>query len=192
MKKFSKTALDEKLISTEKIFEGKLLKLDKDMVLLPNGKQATRELIRHPGAAAILAITNEQKIIFVEQYRHPVGSVVLEIPAGKIDPGEDPLTCAKRELSEETGFSAKKWHKLTSIATTPGFTDEVIHLYLAKELVYTGQHTDNDEFIEIKSFTLSEIITMISEGLIYDAKTLCALFAYDLNIRINCEIIKKS
>lgn len=103
-----------------------------DSVILPNGRETTRELIHHPGAVAIVPILDDGSIIFVKQYRYPVGTVMYEIPAGKLDPGEEPDVCAERELSEETGYSAKEWQRLTSIVTTPGFTDEVIHLYAAR------------------------------------------------------------
>ena len=180
MEKFSKEELNEAFISTKRVFEGVLLKVDKDSVKLPNGKITTRELVRHPGAVAVVAITDQNEIIFVEQYRYPLGTVMLEIPAGKLDLGEEPLACAKRELSEETGFEAAEWIPLNAIATTPGFSDEVIHLFVAKKLKQFYQHTDSDEFITIKRFSMDTVKMMVAKGIVYDAKTICALFAYEL------------
>jgi len=119
----------EKHVSTETVFDGKLLKIAVDKVILPDGREAVRELVHHPGAVAILPVLEDGSIVFVKQYRYPLDSILYEIPAGKLEINEDPLKCATRELSEETGYSASKWSKLTTIATTPGFTDEIIHLY---------------------------------------------------------------
>ena len=144
MKKFHQANLDETFISSKVGFSGRLLQVNIDTVTLPNGRETTRELIHHPGAVAIVPILDDGRMIFVKQYRYPVGTVMYEIPAGKLDPGEEPDVCAARELSEETGYSAQAWQKLTSIVTTPGFTDEVIHLYAARGLEKHAQHTDED------------------------------------------------
>ena len=131
-----------------------------DSVILPNGRETTRELIHHPGAVAIVPILDDGSIIFVKQYRYPVGTVMYEIPAGKLDPGEEPDVCAERELSEETGYSAKEWQRLTSIVTTPGFTDE--------------------EFIDVVKLTPQQVREMVLEGDIFDSKTLSALCVLEM------------
>ena len=164
--------LVEKFIKSEVVFEGNLLTVRRDTVELPNGKHATRELIQHPGAVAVVPIRNDGKILLVRQFRYPVDQLTLEIPAGKLDPGEEPEACAKRELEEETGYKAKKLQLLSSILTTPGFTNEVIHLYLAEDLVLAEQCPDEDEFIDVEVFTKEEIRKMIENGTICDAKSL--------------------
>ncbi len=176
MKKIHQDNLDEKFISRRQGFDGRLLKVMVDTVTLPNGKETTREIIAHPGAVCVVPVLDDGSIIFVKQYRYAVGSVLYELPAGKLDkPDEDPLDCAKRELSEETGYTASKWQKLTSIVTTPGFTDEVIHLYLAAGLEKFSQHTDEDEFIDIAVLKPAEVRAMLQNEEIFDAKTLSAL-----------------
>lgn len=180
MKQIHQKELYEQFVSSEVAFEGRLLKVNVDTVVLPNGKETTRELIHHPGAVAIIPILDDGSIVFVKQYRYPLQTVLYEIPAGKLDYGEEPSLCAERELSEETGYSAVEWKKLTTIATTPGFTDEIIHLYLAEQLTKHDQHTDEDEFIEVVSLTQSEVKTMLLQEEIFDAKTLSALCLYFL------------
>lgn len=170
----------EKHISTETVFDGNLLKIAVDKVILPNGQAATRELVHHPGAVAILPVLENGSIVFVKQYRYPLDSVLYEIPAGKLEINEDPLECAARELSEETGYLASKMCKLSTIATTPGFTDEIIHLYLAEGLELREQHTDDDEFIEVTVIGEDDVREMLLDGKIFDAKTLCALYMYFL------------
>ena len=178
MSLFEKNMLWEKHLSTETVFDGKFLKIAVDKVILPNGREAVRELVHHPGAVAILPILKDGSIVFVKQYRYPLDSVLYEIPAGKLDFNEDPLKCASRELSEETGYLASKWSKLTTIATTPGFTDEIIHLYLAEDLELHEQHTDDDEFIEVVTISQEDVRKMLLAETIFDAKTLCALYMY--------------
>ena len=128
----------------------------------------------------MVPILDDGSMVFVKQYRYPLGTVLYEIPAGKLDPDEDPDVCARRELSEETGYSAREWQKLTSIVTTPGFTDEVIHLYAARGLEKYAQHTDEDEFIDIVVLTPQQVKQMVLEGTIYDSKTLSALCLLEL------------
>lgn len=181
LKKFHEKELDEIYVpgSNEEVFSGRLLKVQRDHVTLPNGEDTTREYIRHPGAVAIVPVLSDGRVVLVKQCRYPINTLLWEIPAGKLDHGEneDPLECAKRELSEETGYEAEKWEKLLSIATTPGFSDEIIHLYKAEGLTKYAQHTDEDEFIGIQAFTPSELQQMVQSGVLYDAKTLCALYA---------------
>ena len=181
LKKFHEKELDEIYVpgSNEEVFSGRLLKVQRDHVTLPNGEDTTREYIRHPGAVAIVPVLADGRVVLVKQCRYPINTLLWEIPAGKLDHGEneDPLECAKRELSEETGYEAEKWEKLLSIATTPGFSDEIIHLYKAEGLTKYAQQTDDDEFIGIQAFTPSELHQMVQSGALYDAKTLCALYA---------------
>lgn len=166
----------EKKLSSEDIYDGTLLHVKCDKVLLPNGREAAREWIKHPGAAAVIPVLPDGRIILVRQYRYPVGQVTLEVPAGKLDvAGEDPLECAKRELSEETGYTAERFHKLTSIATTVGFSDEVIHLYAAEGLHDGKQHTDEDEFINVVKVPLDEAVSMTEDGRIIDAKSIISI-----------------
>jgi len=178
MKKIQQANLDEISIASRVGFTGKLLKVKIDTVKLPNGKMAEREIINHPGAVGILPILEDGSMVFVKQYRYPVGTVLYEIPAGKLDAGEDPVVCAARELSEETGYRARKLRHMTSIVTTPGFTDEIIHLYIATGLIQETQHTDEDEFIDIVAFSPEQVKKMVLEEDIFDAKTLALLLFY--------------
>lgn len=167
--------LAEKFIESKQVFDGNLLKVYCDQVTLPNGKQASRELIRHPGAVAVVPITPEGKIVLVRQYRYPIGAAMLEVPAGKLDKGEAPEDCARRELEEETGYVAHNLRLLTSMYTTPGFTDEIIHLYIADELTLATQRPDEDEFLDVEIYTKAEVKKMIHDGSINDGKTMLAL-----------------
>ena len=168
--------LIEKKISSEDVFDGVLLHVKKDTVQLPNGHTAPREWIKHPGAAAVVPILPNGDIILVKQFRYPVNKVTIEIPAGKLDvEGEDPVGCAHRELSEETGYTAGKIWKLTTIATTVGFSNEWIHLYAAEDLEPGKQHTDADEFINCMKVPLTEAVKWIEEGKIFDSKSIIAI-----------------
>ncbi len=181
LKKFHEPQLDEVYVegSNEEVFSGRLLKVQRDHVTLPNGNDTTREYIHHPGAVAIVPLLDDGRVVLVKQCRYPLRTLLWEIPAGKLDhgEGEDPLDCARRELSEETGYEAQNWQHLVSIATTPGFSDEIIHLYKAWGLQKFAQHTDEDEFIGVQAFTPQQLRAMIAAGELYDAKTLCALYA---------------
>lgn len=151
---------------------------------MPNGETATREIIRHPGAVAILAITADMKMVFVEQYRKPIDRVIFEIPAGKIDAGEtNHLHTAQRELEEETAYRAAKWQLLTSLYTAPGFADEIIHIYEASELTWQEDSLamDDDEFLNVHCLTLMEAKALIGAGKIVDAKTVYAIQHFELN-----------
>lgn len=164
--------LIEKKISGEPVFDGVLLHVRKDTVELPNGHTATREWIKHPGASAVIPLLPDNQIILVRQFRYPVGKITLEVPAGKLDKvGEDPIECAKRELSEETGYTAAKLWKLTTIATTVGFSDEYIHLYAASDLTPGKIHPDSDEFINAVKMPLTAALQMVESGKIFDAKS---------------------
>ncbi len=168
--------LIEKKISSTSVFDGCLLHVFKDDIELPNGNKAVREWIKHPGASAVIPLLPNGQIILVRQYRYPVAQVTLEVPAGKLDKeGEDPLECAKRELSEETGYTAEKIWKLTTIATTVGFSNEFIHLYAATDLKSGRQHTDDDEFINVVKMPLSDAVKLVEDGKIIDCKSIISI-----------------
>ncbi len=172
MKKF-----EEKSISSERIYEGKIINLKVDTVNLPNGRTSKRELIEHPGAVAILAITPDNKIIMVEQYRKALERSIIEVPAGKLEKGESPETSAMRELEEETGYTAESLELIQSFSTSPGFADEVIHLFLAEGLkkAESGAQLDEDEFVDLLEVTIEEAEEMMQDNRIYDAKTAFAV-----------------
>ncbi len=168
--------LIEKKINSTLKFNGKMIKLYVDEVELPNGHKSGREVVRHPGASAVLALDRKSFIVLERQYRYPVDEVLWEIPAGKLDKDEEPLKCAKRELKEETGLMAKRWEELGFIYTTPGFSDEKIYLFFASNLKKGDLNLDEDEFVEVKLFSKSEVEHMIVENEIVDSKTISAFF----------------
>ncbi|WP_409301510.1 NUDIX hydrolase [Peribacillus sp. SCS-155] len=182
MKKF-----EEKTISSEKVFAGKVISLQVDEVVLPDGKHSKREIVKHPGAVAVIAITPDNKMIMVEQYRKPLERSVVEIPAGKLEKGEEPLYCAARELEEETGYESKKMEHLISFYTSPGFADELIHIFLAEDLVKKENAAagDDDEFVEVLELTLDEAEEYVRMGKIYDAKTAYAVQFMQLRKALN-------
>lgn len=166
--------MEERKLSTEMKFDGKLIQVTYDIAEV-NGKEAWREVVHHPGASAVVAIDENNRIIMEKQFRYALNDYLLEIPAGKLDKGEDPLVCAKRELEEETGIIASEWISLGTIATSPGFCNEVIHLYVAKGLSKGEIHWDEDEYVEIERYTFDELLQCINEEKVKDSKTLSAL-----------------
>ncbi len=166
---------EHRRLATERVYEGRLLKIDRDRVLLPNGRETTLEMVRHPGASAIVPFISPDEILLVRQFRYATDGFILEIPAGTLNPGEDPETCARREVAEESGFRAGRIDRLASIYTTPGFTDEVIHLWAAYDLTQVGQNLDHDEVMSVERLPLAKAIEMIGSGDIVDSKTICAL-----------------
>jgi ADP-ribose pyrophosphatase len=168
---------EEKTLSSQTIYEGKIISLRLEEVELPDGNRAKRELVQHPGAVALIPITNEGKIILVKQYRKSLNRTLIEIPAGRIEVGEDPKITALRELEEETGYGAREVTYIQSFATSPGFADEIIHLYLAENLyeIENPAAGDEDEFIELLEATIDEAEQMVAAGDIYDAKTAFAV-----------------
>lgn len=168
MKKF-----EEKTIHTEKIYDGAVVKLQVDDVTLPNGKSSKRELIKHPGAVGIIPITKDNKIVFVEQYRKPLEKSLVEIPAGKLEAGEKPEITAIRELEEETGYTTNSLQFVASFYTSPGFADEIMHLYITDDIIPLENEVagDDDEFVELIELTLEEAIHYVNQQRIHDAKT---------------------
>ena len=150
--------LHEEVIDSEIAWRGKIFDVERLQVRLPNGHTSVRDVVRHRGAAAVVALTTSGKIALVRQYRTSLGRVTVEIPAGKLDPGEDPLECAKRELKEETGFVAGRIAYLTTIATSCGFADELIHIYLATQLSFEGARPDDDEFLNVDLVPVGELV----------------------------------
>lgn len=178
MKEFEK--LQEKTLSSEEIFDGKVVHLYRDTVELPNGKESIREVIRHIGAVAIVPITDDGKVVVERQFRYPLNQVITEIPAGKLDSKEeDRLSAAKRELEEETGYLAKEWIELGDFVPTVAYCDERITLYLARGLYKGVRHLDEDEFLEFYLMDLEDLVKEVMEGKILDGKTqMAALKAY--------------
>ena len=166
--------MQELKLSSEMKFDGKLIKVTYDVAEV-NGKEAWREVVHHPGASAVVAIDEDNRIIMEKQFRYALNDYLLEIPAGKLDAGEDPLVCAKRELEEETGIIASEWISLGTIATSPGFCNEVIHLYVAKGLSKGEIHWDEDEYVEVERYRFDELLQRIKEEKIKDSKSLSAL-----------------
>ena len=157
------------------VFTGKVLTLNIDTVTLPNGFTVDLEIVRHPGAAAVVPLKDNGTVVLIKQFRHAAGGFIYEIPAGKLHPGEDPMHCAARELEEEIGYVAGRLELLTSILTAPGFTDEVIHIYKATGMTAGRQQLDRDEILEVLEISLEEAIKMIEAGTIRDAKTIVGL-----------------
>ena len=176
--------LIETKISSEDIYDGNLLHVRKDTVRLPDGNTSVREWITHPGASAVIPLLPDGRVVLVRQYRYPVQAVTLEIPAGKLDSaGEDPLECAKRELKEETGYTAEKYTMLTKVATTVGFSNEFIHIYAAEELQAGEQCPDEDEFIHTVRVPLEEAVERVGDGRIYDAKSATSILMVERRLR---------
>ena len=158
--------------------QGKVVGFYEDIVKLPSGKVVTWDLVKHKGAAAVVPVTEKGTILLVKQYRNALDQESLEIPAGGIEPGETPLECVTREIEEETGYRAGKMEHLMTIVTAIGFCDEKIPIYVASDLRPSKQHLDEDEFIDVKEFTIEEIKEMIFDGRIIDAKTISGVLGY--------------
>ncbi|MDO5044587.1 MAG: NUDIX hydrolase [Coriobacteriia bacterium] len=171
--------LEESILSSAVAWRGSFLSADEITVKLPNGKEATRDVIRHPGAVGIVALTDDSQIVLVRQYRIALERETLEIPAGKIDTGEDPALTAARELKEECGVVANKMSYLTSIATSVGFSDELLHLYMATDLHFEMSEPDEDEFVILELMPLEELIELVLDGQIEDSKTIIGALLCD-------------
>lgn len=169
----------ERTLSSESIFQGNIISLQVDQVELPNGKKASREIVKHSGAVAVIAIMDDRMIV-VEQFRKPLERSLVEIPAGKLDPGEEPLEAAGRELKEETGYTCEDIRLVCSFYTAPGFSDEIIHMYIAEDLINGEMNPDEDEFLSCESITLEQAQQYITDGRIRDAKTIMAVYAWQI------------
>lgn len=169
-----KGMFEEKTVESKNIYEGKVVTLKVDKVQVHNGRLASREIVVHPGACAIVAVKDE-KVILVRQFRKAVEQNILELPAGKLDPGEDPLKCAVRELQEETGYIARNVKKLGSIYPTPGYCNEIIHLFYSDDLELGEAHPDEHESIDIEMYSIDEIVEKVHKGEIRDGKTVAGI-----------------
>lgn len=168
-------SLTEKTLQTEHIYKGKIISVQLDQVELPDGSKGEREIVKHPGAVAIVPFTKDGKMVVVRQFRKPLEKEIYEIPAGKLEQGEDPETCALRELEEETGYTPRKINFITSFYTSPGFANELLYLYEAEDLEEGKAHPDADEFVEMSEISLNEGLELMKNEQIHDAKTAFAL-----------------
>ena len=166
---------EEKTLDSEYVYNGKVITVKRDNVEISTGKKSVREVVVHSGGVVIVAKKSEDTILLVKQFRYPIKQTVLELPAGKLEKGEEPFPAAKRELEEETGYRAGNWKSLGFINTTPGFCDEKLYLYLASDLEFVGEHPDDGEIIQASEFKIDDVFRMIKIGEINDSKTICAL-----------------
>ncbi|HAZ07699.1 MAG TPA: ADP-ribose pyrophosphatase [Elusimicrobia bacterium] len=171
------SGLVERLVQKRTVYRGKSIDLRVDVVRLPDGKTATREFLDHPGAVGIVAFRDRDTVVMVRQYRHPVGEVTLELPAGKLDRGESIMTCLRRELREETGYTARKITPLLNYWPTPAFANEILHLYVAEGLRPGRMRTDEDEFLECVTIPFKKVLEMVRRGRIRDSKTIIGILA---------------
>ena len=172
-------ALAEHPLTEDVAWTGRIFNVDRLRVALPDGRTAIRDVVRHPGAVAVVALTDDGRICLVRQYRTALGRVTVEIPAGKLSAGEDPLECAERELLEETGMTAEKMAFLTTIASSAGFCDELIHIYMATGLSFSKSSPDADEFINVDLVEVGELVDAVLDGRIEDAKTVVGALICD-------------
>ncbi len=171
------------------IYKGKIIELSVETVTLPNGAMADLEVIAHPGAAAVVPMKDDRTVVMVRQYRHAVGSFIYEIPAGKLHPGEDPRDCAVREVEEETGYKVRRLEPLLSFLTTPGFTNEIIHIFVGRDLASGTQNLDADEALDVIEMPLAQAMSLIKDGVVKDAKTIIGLQATSLKVADKHEIL---
>lgn len=167
--------LFEKTLSKDYKYNGKIINMRVDEAELENGKTAIREVVEHSGGVCVAALDEENCLLMVKQFRYPYGEVLLEIPAGKRERGEEPLECGKRELEEETGYTAEKFTDLGKLYPTPAYVDEVIYMYYAENLSKTCQHLDDDEFLKVERIPFDDAVKMVMNGEIRDAKTQVAI-----------------
>ena len=167
--------LTEKPLSSEYPYRGKIVNMRVDQALLPNGRQAVREVVEHPGGVCVAALTDREELLFIRQFRYPYQEAILELPTGKRSPGEDPLECGIRELKEETGAVAARVEPLGRLYPSPGYTDEIIYLFLATGLSFGDSHPDDDEFLEPERLPLEEAVRRVMDGELDDAKTQIAV-----------------
>jgi ADP-ribose pyrophosphatase len=171
--------MNYKVIKSKNIFKGIVFDVKLDLLEYDSGNEGRREVIHHNGGAVVLPITNDGKLVLIKQFRYPLQEVLIEAPAGKLEVGEGPLTCATRELTEETGYSAKRVIPLGKISTTPRFCDEILHLYLAQDLIAGKHNREEGEYgMEVFEYTMDEVDEMIKSGKIIDSKTIAAIYHY--------------
>ncbi len=175
--------MDVRILSSSLVYEGKAVSVKKEEVELPSGKRIYRETVLHRGASAIIPVMDNGDIIFVRQYRHPIGEYILEIPAGTLKEGEDPEACARRELEEETGYRAGELIHLLTIYPSPGYSSERLHLYLARKLEKGNQNLEADEDISITFLSLEDALEAIRRRRIRDAKTIVGILYYSLFVK---------
>lgn len=169
----------EKTLTSASIYNGKVIDVVRDEVEISTGRHSFREVVKHSGGVVIVVVkkrSDDPTILLVKQFRYPIKQVVYELPAGKLEKGEDPDFACKRELEEETGYRAANWQSLGYINTSPGFCDEKLYLYLASDLEFVGEHPDEGEIIKAYEYKLSDVKKMILNGGINDAKTICAIY----------------
>ena len=171
--------LREERVTGDDIYSGIFLKMKRDTVSLPDGQQAVREYLTHPGAVAIVALLDDGRVLLERQYRYPIAKACIEIPAGKLDPNENPLLCAQRELAEETGYTAKKWSYIRRIHPVISYSTEFIDIYLAEGLVPGASHLDEEEFLDVFAAPLEQLIAWVEEGEITDVKTTISAYWLD-------------
>lgn len=167
--------LEEKTVNKNYVYNGKIINLRVDDALLPNGKIKKREIVEHPGGVCVAALTKDDELLFVKQFRYAYGKEILEIPAGKRERGEDPLACGMRELKEETGATSQSFEFLGQMYPTPGYTDEIIYLYFAKDVTFDDANPDEDEFVETIKIPFKKALQMVMDNEIKDAKTQIAI-----------------
>jgi len=167
--------LEKKILSSTYIYKGKIIKLRQDKVKLPDDRETIREIVEHPGAIVILALTDDKKVVMIRQFRGPADEVLWELPAGTVEEGEDLVRCAKRELEEETGYYPRKIKKLVSFFSTPGFCNERLTLFLAEDLEKRRKNEDTDEFIKVELIKPNEALKLVKENIIKDAKTIIGI-----------------
>lgn len=175
MDRMDESEFIEETLESQQVFDGRLLKVYADKVRLPNGTESTREIIRHPGAVVVIGVLDNGKLLFERQFRYPLRSVMLELPAGKIDAGEHILDTAKRELREETGYRAKLWRHLGTVHPAIGYADERIEIFWAQGLSFIGESPDHDEILEIVELNIADAMLAVRDGEITDGKTISAL-----------------
>ncbi|MDR0380989.1 MAG: NUDIX hydrolase [Oscillospiraceae bacterium] len=167
--------LRETPLGGETLYRGKIVNVRVDRVRLPDGKEATREVVEHPGGVAVVAVTRDRRVAAVRQYRYPMGETLLEIPAGKLEPGEDPADCGRRELLEETGYVPGRYEALGVLYPTPGYCREKLYLFLATDLTQAGARPDEDEWLEVVHVPLDEMAARVLDGRVRDAKTVAGV-----------------